>query len=250
MSQAWPHSLGYSVVSDSTCLMVNKICISTMPRPSITGSPGVHNCPCNWKNWLRVRLCLWCRFFIFLTSGYVKVVEILPRWHGKLQWSISLFPQELLTLHHVPVNVNGGSNGKLVAGWGSREDSKKYGWESQEEYMHNQWHVDQYKGGNVAKMAIVKGGHHERCTASNFSFIALSETYLGNYYAKVSTFSQPERERKLYTELQHVVLISLTRQTWSQRGSVWPQTYSTVEYHGSNPRWLRNSVLTGNWIGI
>ncbi|XP_053537555.1 desmoglein-2-like protein isoform X2 [Ictalurus punctatus] len=110
--------------------------------------------------------------------------------------------KELLTLHHVPVNVNGGSNGKLVAGWGSREDSKKYGWESQEEYMHNQWHVDQYKGGNVAKMAIVKGGHHERCTASNFSFIALSETYLGNYYAK------KVQEKALQEASKNQVLVS------------------------------------------
>ncbi|XP_053486124.1 desmoglein-2-like protein [Ictalurus furcatus] len=119
--------------------------------------------------------------------------------------------KELSMLHHVPVNVNGGSNGKLVAGWGAREDSKKYGWESQEEY---QWHVDQYKGFIVAKKATVKGGHYERCTVSNFSLIALSETYLGNYYAK------KVQEKALQEASTNQVLVSNYETCHSVTGSL------------------------------
>ncbi|KAF4088862.1 hypothetical protein AMELA_G00059540 [Ameiurus melas] len=93
--------------------------------------------------------------------------------------------KESLMLRRVSVNVNGGSNAKLGAGWGAYENSRKYGWESQEEHMHNQWNVDQYEGGvYVDKKTTVKAGHYDHFRPITFNHIALPKTYLGNYYAK------------------------------------------------------------------
>ncbi|MCJ8731257.1 hypothetical protein PDJAM_G00197420 [Pangasius djambal] len=89
----------------------------------------------------------------------------------------------LALLSQVPVNVDSGSNGKLGAGLGTHEEWRKYGWESQEDYMTHQWNVkhgDDY----VDKKATVIGGHSELFTTGTYDYMALSETYLGNYYAK------------------------------------------------------------------
>lgn len=117
----------------------------------------------------------------------------------------------------MPMNVYGGKSGNFGAGWETHEDWKKYGREPREEYIKNQWHVNQYRGDYVGKKATVKKGHFEHLTVS--TYLALPESYLGNYYTKVSTFSQPKREQKC----------SITACTM---------------YHDCKPRWVRNCVLT------
>lgn len=89
-----------------------------------------------------------------------------------------------------PIIVDGGSSGHLGAGWGAgwgaHEDWRKYGWESREEYLNNQWRFK--NAGFVDNNAIGIGGHSEFFTTGTISSIALSEAFLGEYYAAVSTF--------------------------------------------------------------
>ncbi|KAB5579050.1 hypothetical protein PHYPO_G00190260 [Pangasianodon hypophthalmus] len=84
----------------------------------------------------------------------------------------------LALLSQVPVNVDGGSNGKFKPGLGTREEWRKYGWESREDYINHRWkdYID--------KQETVIGGHPELYTTSTLDYMALSESYLGNYYAK------------------------------------------------------------------
>ncbi|XP_034160017.2 desmoglein-2-like protein [Pangasianodon hypophthalmus] len=91
--------------------------------------------------------------------------------------------KEPALLSQVPLNVNGGSSMKVGTGWRTHEGSRKYGWESQKEFI-NQWHVNQYEGDYADKKANVIGGNSEFFTMSTLDYMALPETYLGNYYTK------------------------------------------------------------------
>lgn len=106
----------------------------------------------------------------------------------------------------MPIHVAGGSsNGNSELALAKREDWRKYRWESREEYMNNQWHVDQY-GSDFGKRR-----HSEHLTMSTLDYMGLPEAFLGNYYIEVSTFSAPEREHKYRITACHP-LISLIGQ--------------------------------------
>ncbi|KAK2860149.1 hypothetical protein Q7C36_004315 [Tachysurus vachellii] len=90
--------------------------------------------------------------------------------------------KELALLPQMP--GGGGSSGKWVAGsgagcgagWGAREHWKKYGWESEEEYI--KWCLKH------AHNATGNNGQSEFFTVSTLDSMALSEDFLREYYAK------------------------------------------------------------------
>lgn len=146
----------------------------------------------------------WGCLSFFLSS--VGVVEILPRRRAKMPSSLSLFLQELELLSQVPVTGFGGSKGKLGAGRDIREDWRKYGWESQEEYLNSQWHVKR-DAIYAEKFGTATGRRSDYLAANSFDYMALSESYLGNYYANVSTFFfySLKESRTIAHKLQHVI---------------------------------------------
>ncbi|MCJ8731256.1 hypothetical protein PDJAM_G00197410 [Pangasius djambal] len=91
--------------------------------------------------------------------------------------------EDKVFLSQVPPNVNGDSSMNMETGWRTHEHSRKYGWESQKEFI-NQWNVNQYEGDYADQKANVIGGHSEFFTTGTYDYMALSETYLGNYYAE------------------------------------------------------------------
>lgn len=120
-----------------------------------------------------------------------KVVEFLARWFGKMLCSMSLFLQEIELLSKVPVPGEVSPSGNLEGGWQTekywREHWRKYRENtSRDEYIINRRDFADYVD---SKPTVIRGhSDYEHFTTSTFDCIALSETYLGNYYAKVSTF--------------------------------------------------------------
>ncbi|KAG7330516.1 hypothetical protein KOW79_006738 [Hemibagrus wyckioides] len=74
----------------------------------------------------------------------------------------------------LPVNVEGDSSRKLVAGCGKHEYWRKYGLKSQKQYINEQWSVD-YKATGIK-------GNYENFTASTLSSMALDENFLCGYF--------------------------------------------------------------------
>ncbi|GAA6089836.1 desmoglein-2-like [Tachysurus ichikawai] len=102
--------------------------------------------------------------------------------------------KELALLPQMPVTGEGGSSGKWGAGWGAgwgtgwgagwgaHEHWRKYGWESEEEYI--KWclkHAD-----NVDYNATGNKRQSEFFTTSTLDSMALSEAFLSEYYAMKS----------------------------------------------------------------
>lgn len=110
---------------------------------------------------------------------------------------LSPFYQELALLAQVPVNVNGGSGGQQVSGWEAHEYWKKYGWKTREEYLNYLWHLKQ--------TGIT--GHYDFSTNSTFDFMALSEAFLSEYYATVSTFLTENRTKRRH----HVMYLLISQ---------------------------------------
>ncbi|KAG7330519.1 hypothetical protein KOW79_006741 [Hemibagrus wyckioides] len=94
--------------------------------------------------------------------------------------------KELELMAQLPVNIEGGSSGKLGAGWEAHEDWRKYGWESQEEYINNQWHVKHADSVDFKATGIKRhSDFFTESTREHFTLdsMALSESFLSNYYA-------------------------------------------------------------------
>ncbi|KAI5104732.1 desmoglein-2, partial [Silurus meridionalis] len=106
----------------------------------------------------------------------------------------------------------GGGGGQLTSGLGAHEDWRKYGWESYEEYMNSQWcsKYDEY----MKKQKNGFGGHAGIFTARSFEGMALSETYLGNYYERKT------QEMVMQEASQDLLLISSYETCNSVTGSL------------------------------
>ncbi|XP_060769729.1 desmoglein-2-like protein [Neoarius graeffei] len=87
--------------------------------------------------------------------------------------------KELPLLSQRPID----SSGKFEAQWQTTENWRKYRRESEEQYINHQWHVNQYEGAYVEN-AIVNGRHSENVTVDTLESMALTETFLGNYFGK------------------------------------------------------------------
>ncbi|KAI5627209.1 desmoglein-2, partial [Silurus asotus] len=108
------------------------------------------------------------------------VYHIEGRGEDQVVLFLFLFPQELVLISQLPVNVAAGSSGQFID---ACEDWRKYGWESQEEYINNHLLINQYEGDFVDKNATtLSGGAFEH--VGTIAGMALPQTFFHNYYEK------------------------------------------------------------------
>lgn len=137
--------------------------------------------------------------------------------------------------------IDGDSGENTEAAWETHESWRKYEWESQQQYINNHWHVNQYGVYCVDKKATVSRTS-EQLTLSTLKNMALLEACLGSYYAKVSTFSTPRNR----TDLQEHKSADLCINNFLFGGLPSGPTVKNLPYHWE----IASSNVTASKIGL